>query len=70
MKNFMPSDFGVNIANCVTVSALHRLKHVYLRPKIFNSIKLGNQTKICLPSFALVIFKKPERPSKGEQNTE
>lgn len=45
-----------------------RLKNLYLRPKILNSIELGDKTKICLPSFALVIFKKPECPSKGEQN--
>lgn len=48
--------------------AVCRLQNLYLRPEVFNSIKLWDQTKICLPSFALVIFKEPECPSKGEKN--
>ena len=39
----------------------------YLRPKVFNSIKLRDQPKVCLPSFAFIIFKKPECPSKNKK---
>lgn len=33
-----------------------------LRPEVFHSVKLGDETQVCLPSFAFVILEKPQSP--------
>lgn len=35
-----------------------------LRPEVFHSVKLGDETQVCLPSFAFVVLEKPQRPSR------
>lgn len=45
----------------------YKINSQNLRPKIFNSIKFWDQTKICLPGFTFVIFKEPERPPENKQ---
>lgn len=36
-----------------------------LRPKVLNCVKLGNETQVLCPAFALVVFEIPQGPSEG-----
>lgn len=46
----------------------------YLRPKVFHCVKLGNETQVLCPAFALVVFEIPQGPSERgkdkNQNTQ
>jgi len=35
-----------------------------LRPKVFHRVKLGNETQVLRPAFALVVFEIPQGPSE------
>lgn len=39
---------------------------MFLRPEIFNRVKLGDEPQIGLPCFALIVLVEPERPSVGK----
>jgi len=43
------------------------IKEKHLRPEIFHCVKLGDETQIFCPTFALVIFEIPESPSARRQ---
>lgn len=36
---------------------------IHLRPEVFYCVKLGDETQVLCPAFALVIFEIPQRPS-------
>lgn len=37
---------------------------IYSRPEIFDGVKLGDEPKVRLPSFAFVIFEEPQSPPR------
>lgn len=55
------------LCNSTAVNALMYIAIIHLRPEVFHSVKLGDETKIGFPCFAFVILEKPKSPPEKNQ---
>ena len=48
----------------------YRFISQHLRPKVLHCVKLGNETQVLCPAFALVVFEIPQGPSEERKRQE
>lgn len=55
--------------NSIAPNAIMDVTVIYLRPKVFHSVKFRDETKIGLPRFALVILEEPKSPPEKSKKS-